>query len=383
MLSVGLIVKRFFKIERNIFLFTFAIVATVSLTLILQDRYNVFLVYKYGSLDFWNNINPYSDWDHSLDRYLYGPLFSIVFIIFAVLPSWLGALFWNLGNFALFFFAVFKLPEKRFDDKKRRFIFWFLFPIVLTDLFYFQSNVLVASLFLIAFSLLERKKRLTAITVILVSGFAKIYGLIQLGTLIFYKRFWKNAIFAVSVSLIFFIAPLIKIPPEELFLYYKSWFNAIDLRHNPPDFEVIYRLLYQLGFHSIIKHITLVQGITLLIICISVLFQYKKFDGFNFRAQVFGIVISWVILFSTTAEKHTYIIAMVGLIIWFLAGPKTKFDSILLWLNFLIIILLPIDVIFPKPLMHLVYYKLALNLLLFTLTWIRMYTFTFFSKNLA
>jgi hypothetical protein len=90
-----------------------------------------------------------------------------------------------------------------------------------------------------------------------------------------------------------------------------------------------------------------------------------------------------VILFSTTAEKHTYVVAMVGLIIWYLAGPKTKYDSILLWFNFIIIILLPIDVIFPKPLMHLVYYKLALNLILFTLTWIRMYAFTFFSKNLA
>jgi hypothetical protein len=163
--------------------------------------------------------------------------------------------------------------------------------------------------------------------------------------------------------------------------YYKSWFLAIDQRHNPLDFEVIYRLLYLLGYHSSVNHITFIQGVSLFGICISVILNLQKFEDFGFRTQVLGIVMSWVILFSTTAEKHTYVIAMTGLVIWFLSGQKTRVDKVLLWINFFLISIVPIDAIIPKSIMYFLHDKLALNLLFFTITWLRMFTFTFFSRK--
>ncbi len=376
-----LIVKSIFEKKQNIFLLALSLALMVSVAMVLKEKYKVFLVYQSGSIDFWKEINPYSNWQHPLDRYLYGPVFSIFFIVFAFLPSWLGAVVWNTGNFTLFFTAVFYLPQTRYSEKERRFIFWFLFPIALTDLFYFQSNVFVTSLFLLAYSLLERNKTKAAVWVILFSGFAKIYGLIQLATLLFYRRFWQNALIAAMGAALLFFVPLIKVPFSELFTYYQSWFAAIDQRHDPLHFEVIYRLLHMLGYHSVVGHIAIIQGITLVIIGIFIIINYKKFAEFAFRTQVLAIIFSWVILFSTTAEKHTYIIAMTGLILWYLTGPKTKFDRVLIWLNFFLIIVVPIDAIFPKPVMRFLYYQLGLNLLLFTITWIRMFSYTFLRKK--
>ena len=376
--KIDKIFKSFIKSEKLLFAAGLFLVLAVSIVMIINNRYNVFLVYKFGSLDFWNNINPYSNWQHPYDRYLYGPVFSILFSFFTFLPSWSGALLWNLFCFTLFSYTVFNLPAQRFPFRTKRFVYLYLFPIVLTDLFYFQSNVLVTSVFLLAYTFLEKNKQFYALFLILISGFSKIYGLIQLGTLLFYKRLWRNIIVGIFVSLIFFFLPLIKIPMSELFDYYLSWFNAIAERHtNPADNQNIFRLLNFTGFNNVDKHIKLIQAISLLFIPILTLINRVNFNKFEFRTGVLGIIVMWVILFSTTAEKHTYVIGMAGFVLWYLVSPKTKFDNILLWLNFFIIIVVPIDALVPKAVMRFFYYELGLNLILLTITWLRMVSFTF------
>jgi len=372
--------RKLFASPGFIFLLGFVLVLLVTLAMVIDERYKVFLVYKFGTLDFWSNINPYSEWQHPLDRYLYGPIFSVFFSVFAFLPSWLGAVLWNIFNYSLFFCAVFTLSPIIFDLKKKRFVFWFLFPIVLTDLFYFQSNLFVVSFFLLAYSALERNQFLYGIIFILFSGFSKIYGLVQLGTLLFYRRFWRNVIVAAALSALLFLVPLLKISFSELLEYYQSWFVAIDQRHNPLDFEVIYRLFYMLGYKSAVNHVPVIQAVSLAIICLLTVVNYKKFRNADFRTQVLGILLGWVILFSTTAEKHTYVIAMAGVNLWYLSGPKPTLDKVLLWLNFFLIILIPIDAIFPKAIMRFLYYTLGLNLVLFSITWVRMLSFTFWGN---
>ncbi|MFV0591658.1 MAG: glycosyltransferase 87 family protein [Draconibacterium sp.] len=376
-------IRKLFTSSRFIYVLGFILVLLVTVAMVIDERYKVFLVYKFGTLDFWNSINPYAEWQHPLDRYLYGPVFSVFFLFFAFLPSWLGAVFWNIFNYSLFFCAVFTLPANLFNTKRKRFVFWFLFPIALTDLFYFQSNLFVASFFLLAYSLCEQNRFLYGIVVILFSGFSKIYGFIQLGTLLFYRRFWRNVLAVVVLSVLLFLIPLLKVSFSELLAYYQSWFVAIDQRHNPLDFEVIYRLFYILGYKNAVNQIPIIQVVSLAIISLLILANHKKHNNAAFRTQVLGIVLGWVILFSTTAEKHTYVIAMAGLVLWHLSDQKTTFDKVLLWINFLLIILIPIDAIFPKELMRFLYYRLGLNLLLFSITWLRMLSYTFIGDALS
>lgn len=368
-----------FASHKGMFLFGLTIVIIVSIIKILDMRYNVFMVYKHGALDFWQNINPYSNWRHPYDKYLYGPVFSVLFTPLAILPSWLGAFLWNLLNFILFYYSIKRLPESKFNDKSKTFFYWFLFPIALTDLFYFQCNLLVTSCFILAYSLLEKNKAQTGLIILLFSGFSKIYGLTQLGTLLFYSNKKRNLLFTVILSATLFLFPIILIPISELIAYYQSWFTAISARHNPLEFEVIYRLIYFIGIHEIVHYILHIQIVTVLIICIFTILNYKKFSNINFRTRVIGIVMGWVILFSTTAEKHTYIVAMAGMLLWYITENKTLFKQVLIWSNFFIIILVPIDAIIPKSFMRFIYDTLHLNLILFGLTWLYMFSRTFIS----
>jgi hypothetical protein len=98
--------------------------------------------------------------------------------------------------------------------------------------------------------------------------------------------------------------------------------------------------------------------------------HFKKF--FDLRAQLMGIIMSWSILFGLSSEKHTYVIAMAGYAIWYIFSSKTTFEKILLYGNFVILGIMPIDILFPVPLSDLLLTRMSLNVIFFSLTWFLM-----------
>ena len=162
-----------------------AIVATALETIRL--RYMNFLVYTDSTLDFWKGINPYTqEFINEHGRYfLYTPVFSVLYLPFALLPKWLGAFAWNLTNYTLFTLSVFTLP-KQFDAYKIK-IFLFLLLILEQSIFSFQFNIVVAYCFLFSFSLLERGRGFWAVLIIMVSATTKVYGIVELLLLFCYN----------------------------------------------------------------------------------------------------------------------------------------------------------------------------------------------------
>jgi hypothetical protein len=78
---------------------------------------------------------------------------------------------------------------------------------------------------------------------------------------------------------------------------------------------------------------------------------------------------SWVILFSLGSERHTYVIAMVGYAIWYLCSATTRLDKVLLWINFVLLGILPIDILCPPAVSNLILAKLNLGIIVFAITW--------------
>ena len=156
------VIKKFTKTQRAIFLIGFFFALLITLKEVTRSSYNNFQIFSYGSLDFWRGINPYSDWNHlsilgkPLDVFLYGPVFSVLFTPFALLPGWLGVFCWNIFTYTLFFFSVFTLPDK-FSFIKKKFIFFFTILLLFATLLSVQFNPVVASIFLFSFTLLEKK----------------------------------------------------------------------------------------------------------------------------------------------------------------------------------------------------------------------------------
>jgi hypothetical protein len=370
-------IKKLTETKRRIYIIGFFFAFLITLKEATRLSYNTFQIFSHGTLDFWTGINPYSGWNHlsilgkPLDVFLYGPLFSILFTPFALLPGWLGVFCWNIFTYTLFYLSVFTLPDQ-FSFDKKKFIFFFTALLLFSSLLSVQFNPVVTAIFLFSFTLLEKKRGFWAVLLIFLSGFIKVYGIFQLAMLLFYPRFWKNVLYAVLIGIALLLLPLVHIPANELLPYYHSWFVTVMHQANALRFYSIYRPICTF-FKSIEPLAGLVSIGVLFVILVFTLIKLKLFkESFLHRAQFLGILMSWVILFGLGSERHTYVIAMVGYAIWYLCSSTTRLDKVLLWINFVFLGILPIDILCPSAVSNLILAKLNLGIIVFAITWLIM-----------
>jgi len=368
------VIKKLTNNQRSVYLIGFFFTFLITLKEATRLSYNNFQIFSYGSLDFWKGLNPYSDWHHlsilgkPLDLFLYGPLFSILFTPFALLPGWFGVFCWNIFTYSLFFFSIFTLPDQ-FSFIKKKFIFFFSVLLLFCTLLSVQFNPVVAALFLFSFTLLEKKMGFWAVLLILLSGFIKVYGIFQLAMLLFYPRFWKNALYCILIGIVLILLPLIHIPASELVAYYQSWVVTVMNHSDASRFYSIYRPVCLLG-KAIEPYMGLISIGILLVILIFTLLKLKLFkESFLLRVQFLGIIMSWAILFGLSSERHTYVIAVVGYAMWYLCITPTRLDKVLLWLNFILLAILPVDILCPWVISNFILAKLNMGVIIFSITW--------------
>jgi len=368
------VIKKLTSTQRSVYLMGFFFTFLITLKEATRLSYNNFQIFSYGSLDFWKGLNPYSDWHHlsilgkPLDLFLYGPLFSILFTPFALLPGWFGVFCWNIFTYSLFFFSIFTLPDQ-FSFIKKKFIFFFSVLLLFCTLLSVQFNPVVAALFLFSFTLLEKKMGFWAVLLILLSGFIKVYGIFQLAMLLFYPRFWKNALYCILIGIVLILLPLIHIPASELVAYYQSWVVTVMNHSDASRFYSIYRPVCLLG-KAIEPYMGLISIGILLVILIFTLLKLKLFkESFLLRVQFLGIIMSWAILFGLSSERHTYVIAVVGYAMWYLCITPTRLDKVLLWLNFILLAILPVDILCPWVISNFILAKLNMGVIIFSITW--------------
>lgn len=359
--------------KRNLFLLGFIITILVTLSEVLKWKQRIFFVYQNATLDYWKNIIPYgSAWaiERGPDEFLYGPLFTILFAPFAFLPPWLGPFIWNIFSFTIFFLSVFKLPHQ-FNYNQKCKIFFYSLLVLANNLMYYQYNVIVAGIFLLAFTFMESNKMVYAILLIGISGFTKIYGIFQYTMLVLYKRFWKNSLFIlIPISVILLLVPIIHLPKIGIFDLYKLWFHGLQYHSDSRTWQSIFYI--KLLFKTPPIHTVIYQMGSFVLILLFGLLNLKRSQDFSYRAQTTGILMGWLIFFSSAPEIGTYLIAILGYLLWYYTIEKNKFDRILFILNFILLVVVPQDIICPRSIMKFIYYTLNLNLIIFGVTWVNM-----------
>lgn len=307
----------FFYSRRNLYLLGLLAALGVSFSDVMRGRHLNFLAFANSTLDFWRGITPYTlEWaDAHLRYFLYAPPFSVLFTPFAFMPPWLGPFAWNVFNYTLFFTAVFTLPGRFFDHRNKCRIFLFTLPILAQSLLSFQYTVTVASIFLFAWSLLERGHAFRAVLLIMISGMTKIYGIFELALLLCYPRFWRNLGYVALTGAAIFLLPLAKLAPAELLPYYGEWIGILQIHQTATVFD---SLFYAAPFSEwMLANFRALQIGSLLLLAVLVFASRRKWDTAAFRAQALGILMGWVILFSDSAEKNTYLVAMAGFMLWY------------------------------------------------------------------
>ncbi|WP_299182120.1 glycosyltransferase family 87 protein [uncultured Chryseobacterium sp.] len=294
---------------------------------------NNYLIFKsvfFNTLEQKNLFVHYPDLFFDLNHY--GIFFSALIAPFAVMPDWLGISLWNLANTFLFVYAIHKLP---FSDGKKALFALFCLQEYITAALSLQFNVALTGLLLLSAVYIYERKEAKSVTAILVGIFVKIYGIVGLSQFFFIQNKKKFILSGIAIAVLFFILPMAYSSPEFVLQSYADWYHSLIDKNNEnqvlgnrQDISLMGFFRRILGDASISNLIFLAVGLPLFALPYARIKQYKNYA---FQLMILASTLLFLVLFSSGSESPTYIIAVVGVMIWFfLQKARTPFITGLL-----------------------------------------------------
>lgn len=370
MKKVANALKWFFSNPTCVFCLGMIIVLLATSLEVFRGRNTNYFDYQDSTRMFWEGLSPYNleyAQAHSI-YFLYSPVFSVIFAPIFFLPWWLGPYVWNIGNYCLFTLAIKTLPQQL--DKYKHWIFLFLLSVVLQTIFCYQHNIIVAYIYIFAFTLLERGKPFWAVLLIMLSATTKVYGAAELAILLCYPKVWRNIGFAILCGAAFLLLPAINTAFDNVFVLYQEMFDMIGSHHSDSDFIGI---LFARGLKPfLLPNYRLVQIGVLVVLAILFFVRYKRWSSFRFRVQALAVLSGYMILFSDCPETHTYIITLPFYAMAFWLQPQRSWiDWTLFWLLVVNFGILPTDVLCPAWLHEYIHKTFWLDVYTFFICWLR------------
>ncbi|MDP4238988.1 MAG: glycosyltransferase family 87 protein [Bacteroidota bacterium] len=357
------------KTLRYLWLFILPLAASVKY---IRISPNNFIIFRQV---FWHTIHrlplyiPYPAEYHDLNHY--GAFFSTVIAPFALPPVWLGLLLWLVGLSTFLYLAVKNLPHANY-----LFIYWFCANELLTALFMQQFNVAIVACILFSFLFIEKEKDVWSAFFILFGTFVKLYSIVGLAFFFFSKHKIKFIASLVGWSVVFFILPMFISSPGYVMGQYGAWFgdllakNDSNLFSFATNISLLGMVRKMSGFATYPD--TYLIGAGLLLFMLPYL-RIKQYVYLSFRYFILASTLLFVVLFSSGSESSGYIIAFVGVALWYTAAPwkRSKWDVALLVFVFVISSLSPTD-IFPRFIRTKLITPYALKALPCTLVWFKL-----------
>ncbi|QUT74150.1 Glycosyltransferase family 87 [Bacteroides salyersiae] len=338
--------KPFFSDYRT--LFGLWLLLPVIATLLKLSKHNNFLIFRYV---YWHTIEQlplYVAYDEYWDTNHYGPFFSLVIAPFAMLPVRWGLFFWLIVLSLSLYYAIRKLP---FPDRKRIFLYWFCAHELLTALFMSQFNIAIAAIIVATFYCIEKEKDIWAACFIMLGTFVKLYGIVGLAFFFFSKHKVKFLLALLGWALVMFVAPMAISSSDYIISQYVGWWDSLSAKNAENIFSggqniSLLGMVRKISGCASYSDLWLILG-GLIIFGLPYLriaqYKYKAF-----RYALLASVLLFVVLFSTGSESSTYIIAFVGVGIWYWSVPwkRSKWDIALMVFAFILTSFSPSD-LFP------------------------------------
>jgi len=284
------------------------------------------------------------------DHNHYGPIFSIVIAPFAILPDYVGIPLWSLFNAVILAWAITQLPLKATQINA---ILWICLHELLTTLLGLQFNPLMTAIIILSFVYIEKAKDFWSAFFIVLGVFVKLYGIVGLAFFFFSKNKIKFILSLIFWSIVMFCLPMLLSSPEYIIQTYKEWFDRLVEKNNENAGLNSYQDISLMGIvrrffqdSSISNLPFLIGGVFLFGLQYLRINEYKEV---SYRLMLLASVLIFTVIFSSGSESPTYIIAFVGVAIWFVIQPKPISNFYIALLIFALILtsLSPSDLI-PK-----------------------------------
>lgn len=346
---------------------------------------NNFLIYKQV---FWHTIEQrhlylsypqeYADVNH------YGPLFSVLIAPFALMPVFVGCFFWCLLNVAILFYAIKKLPITILQQR------WILLIAVfelITSIHSVQFNPMLCGMILLSFTALEKEDIALSTFLIVAGTLIKIYSVVGLLFFLFTPHKKKFILYCAGWFVVLFCLPMLLSSPSFIIESYKNWLAVIvekngqnivsSMNAGMQDISVMGMIRRTFGAYQMPNlYVTLPAGILMLLPLGRVDFWKNQ----AYRLHYLALLLLGLVIFSSSAESPTYVIAVIGYLIWHVQQPyNTTFPyKVLMALVLLLTIFSPTD-LFPRFIREQYVLRYSLKALPCFIAWLAVVYTLFFS----
>lgn len=248
--------------------------------------------------------------------YLYGPLFSVLIAPFSILPVNAGAFLWCIFNAVVLFLAIRYLPV---DYKDQQLILLLCLVEMMTCIENMQVNCLVAALIIFSFTFVQQQKDFYAAFFIATGFLLKLYGIVGIVFFLFSNNKLTFIISFISWLLVLFFLPMLISSPSFVMHSYSDWYQTL-VEKNSLNNDSVFQNISVMGM---LHHILNIKNINSIILAIASLFYliplFRKqlYSNITFRLSYLSFALIGVVIFSSSAESPTYIIAMTGACLWF------------------------------------------------------------------
>jgi hypothetical protein len=256
--------------------------------------------------------------DQYLDLFKYSPAFAVLFAPLSVLPNVLALVLWDTLNTMMLALAIVRLlPDRRGDA-----VLALVFLETFGSMQHSQSNSLLTALLILAFLALEHERQFGAALAIAVGTAIKIFPIAGLAMALPHPRRLRFAVVFVVVILAVLALPLLVVSPHQAKQQYVSWLTMLP-RDAASDTAagtgmhtggIPEQLHLWFGIQAAPWITELAGGVVLVL---PLLLRYRRWRDADFRLRFLCSLLVFLVIFNHRSESPSFVIAMVGIAIWF------------------------------------------------------------------
>jgi hypothetical protein len=305
------------------------------------------------------------------DLYKYSPTTALLLAPFAIPPFAIGLLLWNGLNAGVLCAGVTRL----LSPARAALALALVYPEAIGSLQNSQSNVLIAGLVVLAFVAYEAEHPWRAAGALALGVHIKLFAAAGLSIAVMHRRRLWAAAAALTLLAALAVLPILVTDPHHLVAQYRSWgaLLAADSRTAMPgrvawgpDGGVMQTLRIWTGAAWPNGPVE-VLGTVLLLLPLAG--GPPAWRDRPFRLRFLASLLLYMVLFNHKAESPTFVIAMTGVAIWYVAGPATIGRSALMALAFVVVSLLSGDLT-PRAFHREIYVRYGLKTLPCLAVWL-------------
>lgn len=266
----------------------------------------------------------------TVDYFKYSPTFALAFLPFAWVPSWLGAPLWGLANFGVACVGI----ERVIPDAAQRSM---ALAVALLGILWTtdgdQSNLMVGGAILLALDAFERGHALTGASLIVGSGFVKIFPFVAAFFAVLFDQKWRIFLYLFLTMVAFAAAPLLVCMPRALLAEYASWRRLIAWDRGNHGWSMM--TVAQDSLHLRLPS-AFIQVVAAVVQAAPVALGARFGTDAAWRRTFACALLSFFVLFNHRTEYTSFVLSAIAVTIWWATTPGSAAKTGLAFLVLLV-----------------------------------------------